>query len=339
MNLRRKDVLLHAGQKVKIMGYSPEAYEKAELILSAHRRRAAAQIISRTEEVYLKIPRIKEIEDEITACGIKLTRLALPGASTKEEYAALEARLSELEAEKKAQLVENNYPEDYLTNVHSCTCCRDTGYVSGKMCDCLRKLLSGFDFNAVSESSDFSFEKFRLDVYSDEIIPKYNLSARAQMKNILDYCKDYVQSFSPGSDNILMYGGAGLGKTYLCNCIASGLSSKGFNVILSSSYNIFEVISKNKFNFKADLTDDIDRYYECDLLIMDDLGTEFVTEYTVSSLFDIINYRLTHNKPMIINANLSLQDMSTRYSDRVVSRLLTFRHLLFLGSDIRAMKI
>ena len=101
--------------------------------------------------------------------------------------------------------------------------------------------------------------------------------------------------------------------------------------------HIYHLTRKNKFNYKADLSTDINRYYDCDLLIMDDLGTEFVTEYTLSALFDILNHRLSTGKPTIINANLSLQDMSTRYSDRIVSRLLTFRHLLFLGNDIRAM--
>ncbi len=316
------------------MGYSPEAYEKAEQILSDRRRSSSLRIRQREAEIYTNFPEIKDIEEQITALGIELTKAAI---SSDEIPAETEARLFLLEKSKKDLLVKNGYTEDYMTNTHHCSICRDTGYADGAMCSCLKKILAEFDFASLPQQKDYSFDNFRVDIYSDEIIPKYNISPRTQMKNVLEYCKDYTKTFGNDSGNILMYGGAGLGKTYLCNCIAKELSRQGFNVILSSAYNIFEMISKNKFNYRSDFSTDINRYYDCDLLIMDDLGTEFVTEYTISALFDIINYRLTQNKPTIINANLSLQDMSTRYSDRIVSRLLTFRHLLFLGNDIRAM--
>lgn len=319
------------------MGYSPEAYEKAELVLSNFRRLTPAKLAERTEEIYKKLPEIKEIDEKIINLGIKLTKAAMSADSERDTDA--ENLLVSLEGKKKSLLTQNGYAEDYLSNASNCPLCRDSGYVGGAMCKCLKKMLSEFDFSASVEAPEYSFERFRTDIYSDEIIPKYKLSPRTQMKNVFDYCKRYTETFSKNSDNILMYGGAGLGKTYICNCIAKELSKRGFNVILSSAYNIFEIISKNKFNYKTDFTSDINRYYDCDLLIMDDLGTEFVTEYSVSALFDIINYRLTHHKPIIINANLSLQDMSSRYSDRIVSRLLTFRHLLFLGNDIRAMNL
>ena len=321
------------------MGYSPEAYEKAELILSAYRRAAADKLIKRTEELHEKFPEIADIEESITKYGIELARMSMPisGVADETELIKLETLLTELESKKKSLLVAGGYPADYLTNVHNCPLCRDTGYTAGIMCSCLKKILSRYDLS--TSADNFSFDNFRIDLYSDEIIPKYSVSPRSQMQNVLDYCKNYTENFSSNSDNVLMYGGAGLGKTYICNCIAKELSTRGFNVILSSAYNIFEMISKNKFNYKADLSVDINRYYDCDLLVMDDLGTEFTTEYTISALFDIINYRLTAGKPTIINANLSLQDMSSRYSDRIVSRLLTFRHLLFLGNDIRAMRL
>ena len=316
------------------MGYSPEAYEKAELALSEHRRSSSAKLLKRSEEIYSKIPEIKDLEEQITTLGIELTKAALSSEKISEES---ETRISALEKPNRELLTQTGYPEDYLVNAFHCTLCRDTGYTGGNMCSCLRKMLSEFDSELGDTNTIYSFKNFRIDVYSDEIIPKYNVSPRTQMKNVLDYCINYTENFCSTSGNILMYGGAGLGKTYICNCIAKELSGRGFNVILSSAFNIFELISKNKFNYKADLSTDINRYYDCDLLIMDDLGTEFVTEYTLSALFDILNHRLSTGKPTIINANLSLQDMSTRYSDRIVSRLLTFRHLLFLGNDIRAM--
>lgn len=322
------------------MGYSPEAYEKAELILSAHRRVAAEKMLERTAEVYGKIPEIEEIESLITETGIELSRSALKkGVSDPVTFTEAEKKLKDLEFRKKQLLESNGYPANYMTNVYNCQACKDTGYTGGVMCSCLRTLLSDYDLSASPSSKDFSFDNFRLDYYSSEPHPRYNCSPREQMKNVLDYCRNYATVFSAQSENVLMYGGAGLGKTYLCSCIARELSKKGFNVIMQSAYNIFELISKDKFNYKTDFTHDISRYYDCDLLILDDLGTEFATEYTISALFDIINQRLTQNKPTIINANLSLKDMESRYTDRIVSRLLTFRHLLFLGSDIRAMSL
>jgi len=322
---------------VKEIGYSPEAYEKAEYILSEYRRASVQKLEERTIAVYEQIPEIKETEEQITELGIELARSSLSGKVSENEFTSLESRLAGLEKRKADLLASAGYPSDYLSNASNCSLCHDTGYTKGVMCSCMKKILSEFDLSV--DIRQFGFNDFRLDIYSEEIIPRYNVSPRNQMKNVLDYCKNYVETFSCNSDNILMYGGAGLGKTFICNCIAKELSDRGYNVILSSAYNIFELVSKNKFNYKADFSTDISRFYDCDLLIMDDLGTEFTTEYTISALFDIINQRMTQGKPTVINANLSLQDMSNRYSDRIVSRLLTFRHLLFLGNDIRAMNL
>ena len=319
------------------MGYSPEAFEKADYILSEYRRASARRLEERIQQTLKQLPLLEELDEKITAAGIELTRITLKPETSAESIKALENQLSSLEKQKRETLVSAGYPEDYLTNASMCGLCHDTGFVNGAMCVCMKKLLSEYELSGKIKT--VSFDDFRLDVYSEEIIPKYNVSPRNQMKNVLDYCRKYTETFSVNSDNILMYGGAGLGKTFICNCMAKELSDRGFNVILSSAYNIFELVSKNKFNYKADFSTDISRFYDCDLLIMDDLGTEFATEYTISALFDIINQRLTVGKPTVINANLSLQDMSNRYSDRIVSRLLTFRHLLFLGNDIRAMNI
>ncbi len=319
------------------MSYSPEAYEKADMILSGFRLSSAEKQLSRTAEIYKKFPEFEEIDKEITDSGITAARLALKqGSASEKEYDKLSKKLTELEEKKVEILTKNGYPADYMSSVHNCPHCKDTGFVDGNMCICYRTILSKYDLDKISGKKTADFSDFRLDYYSDIHNEKYGTSPRAHMREIFEYCKSYAESFSPASDNILMYGGVGLGKTFLCNCISSTLTAAGYNVIFQSAYNVFELISKNKFNYKAGYDPAPEKFYNCDLLILDDLGTEFITEYTVASLFDIMNHRLTMGKPLIINANLSLKDMEKRYSDRIVSRLLTFRHLLFLGSDIRA---
>ena len=155
------------------MGYSPEAYEKAELILSEYRRAASVKLLQRTEELNNKIPEIKDIEEQIHNLGIELTKAAM----TSEEISVeTEAKLCDLEKKKKALLVKNGYAEDYLVNAHNCTSCRDTGFVNGVMCSCLRKMLAEFDSLTTAVSTDYSFENFRIDVYSDEIIAKCSIS-------------------------------------------------------------------------------------------------------------------------------------------------------------------
>ena len=196
--------------------------------------------------------------------------------------------------------------------------------------------MSEYDLASLNIDGSNRFENFNLDYYSDILDERYNRSPRSQMKDVLEYCKNYADTFSLSSDNVLMYGKVGLGKTFLCSCIALTLAEKGYSVVFQSAYNIFEIISKNKFNYKKDYSEDVQRLYDCDLLIMDDLGTEFLTEYTHTALFDIIERRLVAKKPTIINFNLSPKDVEARYSDRIMSRLLTFTHLLFLGNDIRA---
>ncbi|MDP4118298.1 MAG: ATP-binding protein [Bacillota bacterium] len=315
------------------MNYSSEAYDKAEKLLASYRRTANDKILSRTEEIYKKIPEIKDIDEKIRAIGVDVSRLSLKcGISPDDAYLRLSTDISILEKKKEHLLEENGYPHDYVTNVHHCPVCKDTGYVNDTTCNCMVKLLSSIDSGLPSYHR---FADFHLDVYSAEHSERYGCSPREHMKNVLAYCKSYVTKFPDNVANILMYGSAGLGKTFLCDCIRTELVDRGFTVVYKSAYDLFELVSKNKFNYKINLNSEIETLYTCDLLIMDDLGTEFLTEYTVSSLFDIVNSRMNAGKPMIVNANLSPKDMEKRYSDRIISRLLTFKLLLFFGADIR----
>ena len=319
------------------MSFSRQAAERADNVLAAYRRQAEELRIKRTDEIYRKIPQIKKIDDETVSLGAKMTKAALDGAEDIERIIEnTTVQLSALKETKSALLKENGYTENYMSDIYRCPICRDTGFTDGKPCVCRKKIMSEYDLSSLNLDDSNRFENFRLDFYSDVLDEHYKRSPRSQMKDVFEYCKNYAETFSLSSDNIMMYGKVGLGKTFLCSCIALSLAEKGYSVVFQSAYNIFEIISKNKFNYKTDYSEDIERLYGCDLLIMDDLGTEFLTEYTHTALFDIIERRLVSKKPTIINFNLAPKDVEARYSDRIMSRLLTFTHLLFLGDDIRA---
>lgn len=319
------------------MSFSKQAAERADNVLAAYRRQAEDLRIKRTDEIYAKIPEIKQIDDETTSLGGDMTKAAIKGGDDIENIIEnASKKLAELSELKKTLLKENGYAENYMTDVYRCSLCKDTGFIGGNLCSCRKKIMSEYDLASLNIDGSNRFENFNLDYYSDILDERYNRSPRSQMKDVLEYCKNYADTFSLSSDNVLMYGKVGLGKTFLCSCIALTLAEKGYSVVFQSAYNIFEIISKNKFNYKKDYSEDVQRLYDCDLLIMDDLGTEFLTEYTHTALFDIIERRLVAKKPTIINFNLSPKDVEARYSDRIMSRLLTFTQLLFLGNDIRA---
>ena len=319
------------------MSFSKQAAERADNVLAAYRRQAEDLRIKRTDEIYAKIPEIKQIDDETTSLGGDMAKAAIKGGDDIESIIeSTSKKLAELSELKKTLLKENGYAENYMTDVYRCSLCKDTGFKGGSLCSCRKKIMSEYDLASLNIDGSNRFENFNLDYYSDILDERYNRSPRSQMKDVLEYCKNYADTFSLSSDNVLMYGKVGLGKTFLCSCIALTLAEKGYSVVFQSAYNIFEIISKNKFKYKKDYSEDVQRLYDCDLLIMDDLGTEFLTEYTHTALFDIIERRLVAKKPTIINFNLSPKDVEARYSDRIMSRLLTFTHLLFLGNDIRA---
>lgn len=300
----------------------------------------------RSKEIFEKYPTIKSISEEIQSIGLKMTRLVISGAS-EEELSNLSKQQNELIKRKNEMFVENNIPIDYLELKYDCEKCKDTAFLeNGKRCNCLkqRMLNDSYTMSNLEEILSLdNFENFNLDLFSDDIAEGRSLSPRENMKTIFMDTQNYIFNFDKkeGSkkDNLLFSGDPGLGKTFLCSCIAKDLLDKGYTVIYQTAFNLMEVIERYKFKTDSFSCLDEENYnnlFTCDLLIIDDLGTEMVNSFTASELFNIINSRLNSRKKIIISTNLSLSEIRNSYTDRIVSRIVgNFQMYQFYGSDLR----
>ena len=256
-----------------------------------------------------------------------------------------EPRLKEIEQQReRAQLLTGmGYPADYLEEQPACPLCGDTGYHDGQVCRCLREYYKRAQLSELSKMLDLgsqSFETFSFDWYSDERGERKR-SPRENMERNFDICQDYARHFSMAADNLLLTGQPGLGKTFLSASIARVVSDRGFSVVYDTAEHIFAQMEEEKF--RPDETsaacEDVRRYMNCDLLIVDDLGTEMVTSFVQSALYQLVNGRLLAGKKTVINTNLAPRQLGERYSPQVQSRLEgEYRVLPFFGDDIRKLR-
>lgn len=305
----------------------------------------AAELRERQEVIYKKIPRIQKIEEEIALCGIKVARMVLQ--KPQDTYVLMEKLQEDLTAlrmEKETLLLENGYSPKDLEMQYVCKECQDTGYMGQKQCTCMKQKLmdAAYDQSNIRDILAVeNFDNFDIRYYSSEKGPEDVLSPRENIQSILTTCLAFTEYFDTKFSNLLLYGSTGLGKTFLCNCIAKELLDQGKTVLYVTAGQLFKWIEEQKFQRKEDeeqedYTIDV---LEADLLILDDLGTEFSTILSSSELFFIINGRMLNKKPVIISTNLSPADFIHQYSDRVVSRLLgEYTTLKFFGEDIRVKK-
>ena len=230
--------------------------------------------------------------------------------------------------------------EDLLTK-YSCKKCSDTGFYKGKPCECVRIAAAKIVYDELNRDvplDNFTFDSFSLEYYSDKS-ENGALSPREVMSRIKDACERYAKNFSVDSDSILFYGATGLGKTHLSLAIANEVIRKGYSVVYSPIGRVLQKIENEHFSREqyGDMT--LNSIIDCDLLIIDDLGTEFFTSFVNSTVYDIINTRQLSHKPTIINTNLSLAELESRYSDRIVSRISNvYKKFYFMGEDIRSIK-
>lgn len=283
---------------------------------------------------YVANPRLAEIDRELSAVGANLAIVTLSG--DKQKLTDLKAKSEALSAEKKVLLDKAQVP----TLTYDCDICNDTGYVAGKICECIKKEASHVFATELSREmplNDCSFENFDLKYYPDET--KENTSPRKRMASIFKLCSEYASNFNPEtSGNLLFMGDAGLGKTHLTLAIVSELVKKGFMPIYSSAENLFSTIESEKF--KDEGRGSYDTILKCDLLVIDDLGTEMITTFTKSALYNIVNTRLMSKKPTIINTNLTMKEIEELYSPRISSRFIgEYDWRKFLGHDIRQQKL
>lgn len=319
------------------MAYSKKLLEEARITLENRRFEAERVYSQRHNEVVKACPKIGEMENELALAGLDIIKSLGMGSEKAEKYIqALAEKNLNIQKEKARLLTENGFSDDYLEIPYTCKKCEDTGFVDGKFCSCHLKLLQQISFDELSKSSRLklsSFESFSLDYYSDKDV-------KAAMKDIYDYCRDYASDFSLSSPNLYFYGPTGLGKTHLSLAIANEVIENGFSVVYGSAHNLLSRLEREKFG-RSDEPDGTteDMLLNCDLLILDDLGAEFSTSFTVAAIYNIINTRLCEGKPMIINSNLEFDEIEQRYTQRIASRIIgDFTPVEFCGEDIRQLK-
>lgn len=310
------------------------------------RREAREELIRiRKGEIYSRIPRIAEIENRLSATGmLLLSRVADSEMSAEEFVAHIMAENRALTEEKSRLLADSGYSTDYLEPPFVCSLCSDTGYnEANKLCSCLKSELTKRalkEANLTEHMAGQSFENFNLSYYSNEVNPTYGTSARANAASILREAREFVEAFSTSRKNLLFYGSSGLGKTFLSSAIATELIKKGVDVLYISSNNLFSMLENLHFGRGDEKSSYIaEKVLNADLLILDDLGAEFITQFTTSELFRIVNHRLLTGKKMIFSTNLTLSELKSTYSERIVSRIIgEFENCVFFGEDIRKKK-
>lgn len=320
-----------------------ELFKLVNKELEKYRINSQNLVIEKLNDVTKSCPEIKEINDEINQTSVLLAKNILNGNSDIDNSIEKIKKIN-LEAQNKIEklLTENGYAKDYLDLSPHCKVCYDTGFLSnGDYCDCRKKIAGSIiskEFEKTTSLKLKDFKSFSLNYYSKDK-DSNNISPYDQMSEILSKCISFAENFTPGSKGFILRGNTGLGKTHLSLAIANEVLKKGYNVVYLSSFELTKNLSNAFFN--KNLNDD-DFYYflsEIDLLIIDDLGTEFETNFSLSSLYEIINKRILTNKSLIVSTNLSVKEIENRYNERIVSRLFSeLTPLVFLGSDIRQFK-
>ncbi len=317
------------------MGYRREDYIKVNELLAERRQRAEADADSRRDEIYRKLPEIRLIDRELAMTAAKIIDLIGEGPdAVKLGMAKIEAENLKLQARRAEILLSAGYPENYTEPRYTCEKCRDTGFVGSEECICRRRalILAGYESSGIGALlGKQTFETFSL---------AYN-SGNASISRAYERMKSYAENFTgEGDGNLLLVGATGLGKTHLSTAVAGVVIERGFDVKYETAQNIMSDFERWQFHRRTGDDDPTERYFECDLLIIDDLGCELTNDFTVSCLYNLINTRINRGRGMIISTNLSAADLRRRYEGRITSRLFgEFTALLFEGRDVRAEKL
>ncbi len=324
------------------MGYSKSIYMTAQNKLDSRRKSAVDELEIRRAKAYSEIPELVDIQSRIAACGAQVIGAFAKGANGREYVEELAKESLSAQKRRKELLVEAGLPENYLEAQFVCSVCEDTGVTENGICDCQRKLLVETAKDEISKHAPLrasTFEKFSLDFYPEA--PDANgISPKKRMGEIAKFCEDYANDFSLKSPSLFMHGATGLGKTHLSLSIANVVTEKGMGVIYSSAPNLFGELEREHFSRQNPNERTFEKeLLETDLLIIDDLGVEFSTQFTVSCVYNIINSRILSGKPTIISTNLTPSELEDKYTQRITSRIIgSYISLKFIGRDIRQLK-
>lgn len=292
----------------------------------------------RKKEAALAAPEIADIDAELMKAGTALLRTVLNKTS---DFESIKKKIQSLQERKIGLLTKSGFPADYLDDIYSCDACRDTGFVDGHRCSCLKSLITkyiGDNANLTEYMKNQTFENFDFSLFEDVTENGKTIPVLKIMHKAVQICMDFAENFTKDKSNLILSGNAGTGKTYLSSCIANRALERGKTVYYTSAYKLFDTLEGIKFGRDtAEESADIAKYvYEVDLLIIDDLGTEFNTQFTSAAFFDIVNSRLVSGKSTVISTNLDLEGINRLYSQRVTSRIMgDYRAVTLLGDDIR----
>lgn len=297
---------------------------------SALREKALNEAYQKTLALDEKYPDIAEIDKELSAVSSRIIG-AMRSENCESEIESIKEQNLRLQKSRRQKLLSYGIPEDYDTPVFSCPVCSDTGYDGKTFCSCVIKMcaVDAYLSSGLGKALlDQTFESFSLKYYGGK--------SRDDMSDVLDTCLDYANNFGTGA-NLLLTGGTGLGKTHLSSAIAQRVIDKGYTVIYESAQTVFDAFESVRFGRG---NDDTSKYLTCDLLIIDDLGTEFSTQYTAAVLYQLLNQRLVNGKSVVLSTNLGGKELLKRYGERIYSRLLgSFDTCVFSGNDVRLIKL
>lgn len=321
------------------MAYNKQNYLRVREAYRTKYQLAEEEAARRTDELHQKSPALRALDRELSKTGVKIAMAALgTGAEYKEKLAAVEKENMELQARRAAILAELGYPADYTKPPYECHKCNDSGFVGTKMCECMRRdlVLAAFESSGIGALlRTQSFDSFKLEYYPAG-------EGRARMARNLTLLRDYAENFSTRSRNLLFLGNTGLGKTHLSTALARRVIERGFDVYYTTALQMFADFEHARFGTDMGMESvvSLDRYTSCELLILDDLGTEVSNQFTNSCLYMVLNERINKGLPTIINTNLKPIEIKERYADRIASRMLCeFEILMFVGTDIRSLKL
>lgn len=330
------------------MPYEQAVLRRAKERLDAEHKRQEEQRAARRRDIYRSVPRLLEIDRLLRRTIVDIISASLKnGTDPSPALGVIRDKNLDLQTERTALLTTHGYSTDALDEKPVCPKCGDNGWRGAEMCDCLRALCAEEQIRELSKLLDLgeqSFDSFRLDYYSPLSWPDRPVSPRQNMELVYEMCLNYAQKFKKFTiHNLFLSGMPGLGKTFLSACIARTVSENGFSVVYDTAVNIFARFEAQKFSRDVDDTrearDETRRYLSCDLLILDDLGSEMTTPFVQSALYTLVNTRLVSDRKTVISANLSMDDVRRRYSPQVSSRLEgEYRVLNFYGEDIRMLR-
>ena len=322
------------------MAYDGTIMQRALARFDQAKQRRADELEQRRRLAFARQPRLAEIDRELRGTMGRIVTSALQkGTDPLPAIRVLRDENLELQRERAELLTAMGEPIDYLDDAPACPLCGDTGYRKGQVCDCLKKYYAREQLRELSRLlplGEASFDSFRFDYYDDAVWPDYGTSPRANMERNFDVCRDYAYQFSKGSGSLLLSGGTGLGKTFLSACIAREVSDAGFSVVYDTAISVFSRYEDAKFRPDEVSDADVRRCESCDLLILDDLGTEMTTAFVQSALYQIVNGRMLSGRSTIISTNLAPDELGHRYGAPILSRIEgAYQILPFFGEDIR----